>query len=68
MIACINLMGEHFTIKELADKLKVSPATVRRRMQEIPNFEVGYIGRLIRIPEDQALRLLKRVQRFAKGK
>ncbi len=45
------------TIAELAQLLRVSPRSVRRRLREgtIPNFRVG---RLVRIPTRHALRAL----------
>ena len=61
-------MVEHYTVNELAAILKVSPDTVRRRMKEIRGLRVSYVGRLLRIPEDQALRILKRVKDYSKKK
>lgn len=61
-------MSEHFTIKELAALWKVSDDTIRRRMKEIPKLEVKRIGRLVRIPEDQAQRILTRIEEYGHKK
>lgn len=56
-----------WTIDELADKDKVSDDTIRRRMKELGMTFSGR-GRLIRIPDPDANKILARVARLGRIK
>jgi excisionase family DNA binding protein len=54
---------EYWTIQQLADRLHVSDDTIRRRMREL-ELEITSLGRLIRIRDDEAQKLISRVQKY----
>jgi transcriptional antiterminator len=60
-------LEQFYSIQDLAEIASVSDDTIRRRMKEL-NLDYGGQGRLIRIPEDEARKILDRVARFGRAK
>jgi excisionase family DNA binding protein len=61
-------MSELYTIEELSKLWKVSDDTIRRRIKETPDLEISYLGRLVRISEQEAQKLLRRIKSQRKKK
>ena len=56
-----------YSIQELAARLSVSDDTIRRRMAEL-ELDLIFVGRLVRIPESEAEKIIKRVKQLGRKK